>query len=1039
MDSSIFQIDNKSISINFCKNSITNDTKDTDNISSQIKVTYTQRCVSPEHVIENDLNKSTKEKDIPKKIIDITLEDSSIEEIKPDTSSDTEECDFTQRSIVKEHLKKTKTYKPSKKVCEKHVEYIIEVSKSRAKSPICNATTSKKPKIYKANPQRKLIKGKDRMDSYKFQTKKGIEFINLCEDSPTKDLTLRCEETYDHSSYRNQISKADLTKSTSTTSISSASTLPAAWKNNKDQCVSINEMNNEYLINGVKVTFPMVPYDAQKSVMRIVIKNCTNSTNCLIESPTGSGKTLALLCSVLAWQTKFVEDIEGTFDDLSRRTEIVGKGEGNNKKNECCGEQNNKGSSSSSSSSASDTTNLTSTRKLNEPLYEKMFNLCNAFGDEEGKCKKRAPKIYYTTRTHRQIKQVVKELGRTVYKNTKMTILSSREHTCIQDVPGNKTELCHNLLDPEKSSECPFYNNNNKKLLSSFAQLKCKGMSMPFDIEDIVKVGKKYNLCPYFGTKSLIEEADIIFCPYNYIIDPEIRESMQINLRDQVVIFDEGHNIEDICRRVAGAQFSTVELQVIIDNCKVLLSQPFIEPVELDAYNTIQQYVTMLKEFMNQTPLSYTKNSAEMTSSIWTGNQLIGLLEMNDIGLEGITKLAVAVRFVIDEFNKAKENVHNTKLYNKNLTISRITKMLLHSITLALKTIATQEYENDYKAYIDESYCTDLTDKNLNESWMLSRKVVGKRLRTFRLICLNPAIIFGPLARQVRSIILASGTLTPTESFESELGTKFADIHFTDHVISKDRVFVKCVPKGPSGTLLKANFTNVNTWQFQDELGQLILKVIEAVPHGILCFFSSYIMMNNQITRWKFTQIWQQIEKYKKIFVEPRESSDLKDVMEQYREVINETSEVNVDNNKDQHYSGAILFAVFRGKVAEGIDFSDDEARCVITIGIPYPVKSSKDIQMKWEYNDKNISRGLLRGSDWYNIQAFRAYNQAVGRCIRHKNDWGAILLVDERFLVQTYQSSLPKWTRNALLKNSHNENIAKELKAFVQSIKTPL
>ncbi|XP_043486503.1 Fanconi anemia group J protein-like isoform X2 [Polistes fuscatus] len=1012
MDSSKSQIKKENISINFCENSFTKD------FASQSKETYTHRCASPEHPVKNDPSKSTKEKDFPKGMTDIILEDSSIQESMPGTSSDID-YEFTQRSTIKKQIKKTSIYKPSEETCTENVEHNKEVSKSRAKSPTFYSTgfksASKKPKICEANPQRKFKNGKDRMDSFKFQRKKKIEFLDLCKDSFSKDSALQSEETYNHSSFLEQINKDDLTTSTLTKSILSTSTLstfnlPAGWKNYKDQCILLNEMNNEYLIAGVKVTFPVEPYDAQKSVMRIVIKNCTNSTNCLIESPTGSGKTLALLCSALAWQTRFVE--------------IVGKGK-DDEKDECCG-QDNKGSS------ASDPTKLTSTSELNEPYYESMINLCDVFNDKEGNYKT-IPKIYYATRTHRQIKQVVKELGRTIYKDTKMTILSSREHTCIQDVPGNKTEHCHNLLDPDKPSECRYYNNTNKKDLSNFTQLKSKGISMPFDIEDLVNVGRANNLCPYFAAKNLIEDADIIFCPYNYIIDPEIRESMQINLKNHVVLFDEGHNIEDVCRQVAGAKFTTVELEFIIDNCKGLLFQKFVDPIEYDAYDTIKNYITMLKEFINQTPLTCSKNGTSMTSTIWTGNQLIGLLEMNDIGLEGITKLSSAARLVIDEFNKAKEGVRKSKSNEIKLTISRTTKTLLHRLTLALKTIATQEYENDYKAYIDESFYSDLADK---ESWMLSQ-MVGKRLRTFRLICLNSAIIFGPLAREARSIILASGTLTPTESFESELGTKFSDIHYTDHVISKDRVFVKCVPRGPGGTLLKANFANVNTWQFQDELGQLIVNIIEAVPHGVLCFFSSYIMMNNQITRWKVTNIWKNIQKYKKIFVEPRESSNLKDVMTQYREVINDTSEVNVDDNEG--HSGAILFAVFRGKVAEGIDFSDNEARCVVTIGIPYPVRNNKDIQMKWDYNDKNTSRGLLKGSDWYNVQAYRAYNQALGRCIRHKNDWGAILLVDERFLIQSYQNSLPKWTRNSLLKNIKGENIMEELKAFVRSKKTDL
>jgi Rad3-related DNA helicase len=35
--------------------------------------------------------------------------------------------------------------------------------------------------------------------------------------------------------------------------------------------------------------------------------------------------------------------------------------------------------------------------------------------------------------------------------------------------------------------------------------------------------------------------------------------------------------------------------------------------------------------------------------------------------------------------------------------------------------------------------------------------------------------------------------------------------------------------------------------------------------------------------------------------------------------------------------TGSVLMGVCRGKLSEGIDFSDDAARCVIVFGIPYP------------------------------------------------------------------------------------------------------
>lgn len=38
-----------------------------------------------------------------------------------------------------------------------------------------------------------------------------------------------------------------------------------------------------------------------------------------------------------------------------------------------------------------------------------------------------------------------------------------------------------------------------------------------------------------------------------------------------------------------------------------------------------------------------------------------------------------------------------------------------------------------------------------------------------------------------------------------------------------------------------------------------------------------------------------------------------------------------------------------------------------------------------------------LSGQEWYRQQAFRAVNQAIGRVIRHKEDYGAIFLCDQR------------------------------------------
>lgn len=65
-----------------------------------------------------------------------------------------------------------------------------------------------------------------------------------------------------------------------------------------------------------------------------------------------------------------------------------------------------------------------------------------------------------------------------------------------------------------KDGRCMFMNK-----LQKFVD-RTNSFTTNMDVEDLVKYGKENRLCPYFLAREATEHAEIIMCPYNYIIEP---------------------------------------------------------------------------------------------------------------------------------------------------------------------------------------------------------------------------------------------------------------------------------------------------------------------------------------------------------------------------------------------------------------------------------------------------------------------------------------------------------------------------------------
>lgn len=218
-------------------------------------------------------------------------------------------------------------------------------------------------------------------------------------------------------------------------------------------------------------------------------------------------------------------------------------------------------------------------------------------------------------------------------------------------------------------------------------------------------------------------------------------------------------------------------------------------------------------------------------------------------------------------------------------------------------------------------------------------------------LCLNPGAVFHELKTAARCIILTSGTLSPMQSFQSELGTQFPIALEANHVIKQQQCWVTSVGAGPTRVDLNGQYQNTNTYGFQDEMGHVLKNVCETVPYGVLCFMPSYQLMEKLYARWEVTGLLGQLNRIKVVMCEPRRGDQLEELMVKYYAAIRDA--VRSGDRRAGGPSGALFLAVYRGKISEGLDFSDNNARAVVAVSTREKNPFQSDTGPVHQINDK--------------------------------------------------------------------------------------
>lgn len=331
---------------------------------------------------------------------------------------------------------------------------------------------------------------------------------------------------------------------------------------------------------------------------------------------------------------------------------------------------------------------------------------------------------------------------------------------------------------------------------------------------------------------------------------------------------------------------------------------------------------------------------------------------------------------------------------------------------------------------------------------------------TLQYLLLDPATQFQEIVLSARAIILAGGTMSPMSDYTLHLFPYLQEGRITTlscgHVIPQGNLLTWNLSKGPSGQDFEFTYGQRENENMLDDLGRSLLNICQVVPDGVVVFFPSYRYLSSTLTRWSISHanagasLLHRLEAHKRVFQE-RKDVGVDKTLQAYAKAI------------DSH-QGGLLLSVVGGKMSEGINFSDALGRCVVIIGLPYPNINSAEWKAKMEYIEKTsierfrneilTSAGETHHPDsdlrmkrkahdisreFYENSCMRAVNQSIGRAIRHKRDYAAILMLDKRYSNERIKQKLPGWIKDSLHIDAGNKNfgaLMTELSSFFRSKK---
>ncbi|KAF6069175.1 General transcription and DNA repair factor IIH helicase subunit XPD [Candida albicans] len=551
-----------------------------------------------------------------------------------------------------------------------------------------------------------------------------------------------------------------------------------------------------------------------------------------------------------------------------------------------------------------------------------------------------------------------------------------------------------------------------------------------YSFDALIKYCKEEGTCPYFTVRRMIPFCNIIIYSYHYLLDPKIAERVSRELsKDSIVIFDEAHNIDNVCieslsldltdETLKKASRGANKLGEAIEDMKAQDSEKLQNEYEQLVEGLRQAEIARDQElFMANPVLPQDLLDEAIPGNIRKGEHFIAFLKRFIEYLKTRMKVLHVISETPTSFLQHLKEL--TYIERKPL------RFCSERLSLLVRTLEVTEID-DFNALKDIATFATLVStydsgfQLILEPYETEGSTVPNPILHFT--CLDASIAIKPVFDRFSSVIITSGTISPLDMYPKML--KFETVIQESYAMTLARrsFLPMIVTKGSDQVSISSRFEIRNDPSVVRNYGSLLIEFAKITPDGMVVFFPSYLYMESIISMWQSMGVLDEVWKHKLILVETPDAQETSLALETYRKACS--------NGR-----GAVLLSVARGKVSEGIDFDHHYGRTVLMIGIPFQYTESRILKARLEFMRDHFQ---IKENDFLSFDAMRHAAQCLGRVLRGKDDYGIMVLADRRFTRKKNQ--LPKWIAQAL--NDSDTNLSTDMalataKKFLRSLAQP-